>query len=169
MMIWILRNKFQTNPDFIDRSFAAWGNTGAIEFGSWLNEPFEFWFGLYRPWKGWLIRLFCVNLSHKSNQLTSALTGKGLSWRVLNSLAASADIWNRLQKFGVLDFESKLFDELMVRNWGGGGGVAVNPLVNCFGGVELSSIDDCFVAGIRAGSAIAVACEKKASIFNNSS
>lgn len=106
--------------------------------------------------------------SNKKKIIASEFMGRGLCWRVLNSFVASADIWKRLQKFGMLAFESKLLDVLIARNCGGGGtGV---PFVGCFGGVELNSIVDCFADCTRVGSAMAVAWrEKKTNLIKNQS
>lgn len=41
--------------------------------------------------------------------------GNGLSCRVSNNFAASADIWKRLANAAGFDFKSKLFDEVMTR------------------------------------------------------
>lgn len=60
-----------------------------------------------------------------------------------------------MQKFGILDFESKLFDVLSARICGGG--IVVTPFVGCFGGVVPSSMLVGFVVCVRHGSATAIA------------
>lgn len=107
----------------------------------------------------------CLNMRqytqwlHNWNEPPPTSMGNGLCCSVWNSFVASADIWKRWQKFGILDFESKLFDVLSVRICGGGGGGSVdNPfVVECFGGVVPNSIFVGLTVCTRFGSATAVA------------
>lgn len=87
---------------------------------------------------------------------TSGICGNGLSCNVINSFAASADIWYRPQKFAIFDLESKLFELVIARTLDGD--MADNCVILlCFGGVGLNSLIEGWAFCRRFGSAIAVA------------